>query len=101
MDAELSERMSALVAQLKSEALAQGKNATAKGELTLKLKFTAEAAGGGRDVMIETSYESTRKEPKPSRSREMFFAGPAGTLTREQPRQTTIPFESEIKKGLN
>ena len=90
LDDEMSKQLTELVGVLKSEAMAQGNNSTVKGELTLKIKMTAECNAGGRDVVIDTGYEVTRREPKPARARELFYADKGGALVRDQPRQQVL-----------
>lgn len=55
---------------------------SAKGELTLKLKYAVEANG-----TVDVNYDITIKGPKRKLGRSVFFLTPGANLTVENPRQ--------------
>lgn len=88
LNTEMSQWLADLVDLMRTEAINQGNKGLAKGSLTLKLSLLAECHGG-RDVTIGINYDLTKKEPKPARPSELFFAK-GKRLTQEHPRQINL-----------
>lgn len=62
------------------------------GSLTIKLTV---APNGDATVKIGAEYKAT--PPKEPRGESIFFVSGTGTLTRNDPRQTEIPFPREVQ----
>lgn len=67
-------------------ALAAENVGKAKGELTLKLKLSADAGG-----TVQVDGEILCKEPKPGRARSVLWLSKGNNLVSENPRQTKLP----------
>jgi len=66
-------------------------NTAGKGELTIKFKIEpSRLAIGGAVVEVEASHECKLKKPEPKIGRSIFFVGPDGRLTRDNPDQEAL-----------
>ena len=88
---ELSVHLHELAKKLEYEAAVQNKKVS--GELTFKLKLTAEPNG-----VVAAAYECNRKEPAPNRPGSIFWVSQGGNLTEQNPRQQNLPLH-EVPGG--
>lgn len=94
---ELGKVISRVIVSLREDAMARGKDATSKGAVTLKLSFEAESLNNGA-VGVSVNYDLNFKEPKPQRSKEVYFIR-GDRLVRDNPSQGKLDFERELEKG--
>jgi hypothetical protein len=83
LESEATHKLARLTLELIKQAENQGK---AKGELTLKLKLSADSGG---TVTIDGAVDT--KEPKPLRARTHLWLDKTGALLNENPKQTKLP----------
>ncbi len=70
-----------------------------KGELTIKLFVKPSKMGmGGTVVEVETTHECKMKRPELAIGRSVFFVTAEGQLTRDDPAQTAMFMQEEVKK---
>lgn len=79
---DASEKLAELLVKLARQAEARGK---AKGELHLKLKFSADEGG-----TVQIDGEIVCKEPKAARARSVLWLTKDNNLSGENPRQTKL-----------
>lgn len=89
-NADLSHALHKLGLRLAAEV--RQRNDKCSGEITLKLKFTAEPSG-----IVGVGYEVNAKEPKARTSGSVFWITKGGNLVNENPRQTSFPGIREVK----
>lgn len=87
---ELSDRMQELVAAVAIE----GKT----GSLTITIKVSPAAAGTNQFVVTD---DVKVKSPEPERGASLFFADPAGNLSRSDPRQPELPLREATKPSAH
>lgn len=83
---ELSLESFKMIKMLIADADAAGAGGSAKGEITLTLKYEV-----GNDQTIEIIPEIKKKEPKKRRNSTMAWVTRAGNVSFEYPRQDTLP----------
>src|SRR5438128_90938 len=70
-----------------------------KGELTIKLFVKPSKMGmGGTVVEVETTHECKMKRPELAIGRSVFFVTADGVLTRDDPAQTAMFTQEEVKR---
>jgi hypothetical protein len=89
-NADLSHALHKLGLKLGSEC--RQRNDKVSGEVTLRLKITAEPSG-----VVAVLYEVNAKEPKARTSGSVFWLTKGGNFTADNPRQTSIPGIREVK----
>jgi hypothetical protein len=94
---ELGKTISRVIVAIREDAQARGKDSSSKGSITLKLNFKGECLNSGA-VGMGVEYDLNFKEPKPVRSKEVFFIK-GDRLVRENPAQGKLDFERELEKG--
>lgn len=94
---ELGKTISRVIGSIREDANARGKDSSSKGSVTLKLSFEGEALNNG-SVGMSVHYDLNFKEPKPVRSKEVYFIK-GDRLVRENPAQGKLDFERELEKG--
>lgn len=94
-DGELHRELSRTVQDMNNDlgAIAAA-GGTAKGELTIKLKFSHD-----RNGTVQIASDIATKMPKATRQKSMFWLLPSGNLSGENPRQTKLPLRSVEAPG--
>lgn len=89
-NADLSHALHKLGLKLASEC--RQRNDKVSGEVTLRLKITAEPSG-----VVAVVYEVNAKDPKARTSGNVFWLTKGGNFTPDDPRQTNLPGIREVK----
>jgi hypothetical protein len=94
LHARLSEQLAAITAAV----VETGK----KGELTLKIEVKPPSKNAEPGVLNVTGTSTAKVPESDSNSpTSVFFADESGNLTRNDPRQMTLPFREPTTKGTN
>lgn len=89
-NADLSHALHKLALKLGAEC--RQRNDKVTGEVSLRLKITAEPSG-----VVAVHYEVGAKEPKSRTSGSVFWLTKGGNFTADNPRQTSLPGIREVK----
>jgi hypothetical protein len=89
---ELSDELFELGKRLLHETTTRDRSVT--GELTLKIKLTAEKNG-----LVNTRYEIKRKDPSKSTTPGVAWLTPGGNLADKNPKQAELPGLREVPGG--
>ncbi len=94
---ELGKTISRVIVAIREDAVNRGKDSSSKGVVSLKLGFTGATLNSGA-VTMSVDYDLTFKEPKPMRSKEVYFVK-GDRLVRDNPVQGKLDFERDLEKG--
>lgn len=91
---DLSKELQALIRKLQVDARSKGQDGTSRGELTLKLKVTVDAA-----AHANVDYTTAVKEPPKRRPKSVVYVTNEGHLVYENPRQQKLPLREVASKA--